>query len=234
MKLSTPIYRLKRQARLLSRKEGIPLHEALDRLAVQEGFRAWSHLSQELGASAPAAKLFAQLQPGNLLLVAARPGQGKTLLALEIAVEAARSGHRSMFFSLEATENDCQRLLLSIGVEPESLQGRFVFDGSDSICASYVITQLTDAPRGTLVVIDYLQLLDQRRDTDPLETQVRSLKTFAKERGLIVVFISQIHRSFDPATKPVPEMEDIRLPNPLDLKLFDRACFLHDGELRFA
>jgi replicative DNA helicase len=233
MKLSTPVYRLKRLARIISRNEGIPLHEALDRVALQEGFRGWSHLSQQLGIAAPAAKLFAQLQPGNLLLVAARPSQGKTLLALEIAVEASRGGHLSMFFSLEATENDCESLLRSIGVDPGSLGERFAFDGTDSICADYVITQVAEAPRGTLVVIDYLQLLDQRRDTAPLDDQVRSLKALAVERGLIVVFISQIHRSFDPKTKSVPDIEDIRLPNPVDLTLFDRACFLHDGELRF-
>ena len=38
MKLSAPIYRLKRLAKILSRDEGLPLHEALDRIAAQEGF----------------------------------------------------------------------------------------------------------------------------------------------------------------------------------------------------
>jgi hypothetical protein len=41
MKLSAPLYHLKRKAKLLSRAENIPLHEALDRVARQEGFRAW-------------------------------------------------------------------------------------------------------------------------------------------------------------------------------------------------
>ena len=34
-KLSAPIYRLKRKAKLLSREKNIPLHEALDRIAEQ-------------------------------------------------------------------------------------------------------------------------------------------------------------------------------------------------------
>lgn len=42
MKLSTPIYRLKRQAKILSRAKGIPHHEALDRIAAKEGFARWS------------------------------------------------------------------------------------------------------------------------------------------------------------------------------------------------
>ncbi|TIS82187.1 MAG: DNA helicase, partial [Mesorhizobium sp.] len=41
MRLSAPVYHLKRQARLLSRKEDVPLHEALDRMAFKEGFGSW-------------------------------------------------------------------------------------------------------------------------------------------------------------------------------------------------
>ena len=44
MRLSAPVYQLKRKARLLSRTDNIPLHEALDRIAVREGFAAWSLL----------------------------------------------------------------------------------------------------------------------------------------------------------------------------------------------
>ena len=64
-------------------------------------------------------------------------------------------------------------------------------------------------------------------------TQVRRLKAFARGRGLILVFISQIDRSYDPAQKPCPDLDDVRLPNPLDLSLFDKACFLNNGEVRF-
>ena len=42
MKLSAPVYRLKREARLLSRRGNIPLHKTLDRIAATEGFRSWS------------------------------------------------------------------------------------------------------------------------------------------------------------------------------------------------
>jgi hypothetical protein len=44
MSLSAPIYRLRHRAKLLSRKVGIPLHEALDRVARNEGFQSWSLL----------------------------------------------------------------------------------------------------------------------------------------------------------------------------------------------
>ncbi|RWX70261.1 DNA helicase, partial [Mesorhizobium sp. M2A.F.Ca.ET.039.01.1.1] len=38
---------------------------------------------------------------------------------------------------------------------------------------------------------------------------------------------------YDPARRPFPDIGDIRLPNPLDLSLFDKACFLNKGEIRF-
>ena len=63
--------------------------------------------------------------------------------------------------------------------------------------------------------------------------QVRALKAFARERGATLVFISQIDRSYDPSKKPCPDLEDVRLPNPLDLKLFDKTCFLNDGKVHF-
>ena len=64
--------------------------------------------------------------------------------------------------------------------------------------------------------------------------QVKALRGFAKERGLIIVFITQIHRSYNPAEKPCPELADVRLPNPLDLTLFNKTCFLNDGVVRVA
>lgn len=216
MKLSAPIYRLKRKARLLSREANIPLYEALDRVAVEEGFGSWSLLVAK--TPSPAARLFAQLSPGDLLLVGARPGQGKTLLSLELAAEAMKAGHRAVFFSLEYTERDA----------PQGLE----FDGSDLISADYIVKKLDSALPGTLAVIDYLQILDQRRENPELAVQVRTLRAFAQERGLIVVFISQIDRAYDSAKKPCPDLRDVRLPNPLDLKLFHKACFLNAGVVR--
>ncbi|MGY8711074.1 DNA helicase [Bradyrhizobium sp. 18BD] len=233
MKLSAPIYHLKRRAKRLSREQGIPLHDALDRVAATEGFSAWSMLAAKAAAMTPANKLFPQFRPGDLVLVGARPGQGKTLMSLELAVEAMKSGHRAAFFSLEYTEKDVQDRLRAIGVEPSQFDRLFEVDCSDVISADYVVKQMATAPRGTIVVIDYLQLLDQRRENPDLTVQVRALKSFARDKGLIVVFISQIDRSYDPAIKPCPDLSDVRLPNPLDLNLFDKTCFLNKSEVQF-
>ena len=233
MRLSAPIYHLKRRAKRLSREEGIPLHDALDRIAATEGFSAWSMLAAKAAALTPADRLFPQFRPGDLVLVGARPGQGKTLLSLELAVEAMKSGHRAAFFSLEYTERDVLDRLRAIGLEPAQFDKLFEVDCSDAISADYVVKQMASAKSGTFVVIDYLQLLDQRRENPDLTVQVRTLKSFARDRGLIVAFISQIDRSYDPAAKPCPDLDDVRLPNPLDLTLFDKTCFINNAEVQF-
>ena len=233
MKLSAPLYRLKRQARLLSRERNIPLHAALDRIARQEGFSRWSLLAATLSATAPAGRLFAELEAGDLVLVGARPGQGKTLFSLELAVAAMRAGNKAVFFSLEYAERRVPDIFRAIGVEPTQFGALFDFDGSDALSADHVMKTLAAAPSGTLAVIDYLQLLDQKRENPELTAQVGALKSFAREKELIIVFISQIDRSYDPVTKPCPDLADVRLPNPLDLTLLSKTCFLNGGEVRF-
>lgn len=233
MKLSAPIYRLKRKARILSRESKIPLHAALDHIAFEEGFSAWSLLAAAATTAAPARKVFAQLRPGDLVLVGARPGHGKTLLSLELAVEAMKAGNKAMFFSLEYVEKDVLNSFSAIGVEPTQFSTLFDFDDSDAISADYIMRKLSSAPSGTLAVIDYLQLLDQRRENPALMIQIGDLKSFARDKGLIIICISQIDRSYDPAAKPFPDLGDVRLPNPLDLKFFTKTCFLNNGDVQF-
>lgn len=233
MQLSAPIYQLRRKARLLSREARIPLHEALDRIAAQEGFGGWSLLAARASSVAPASKLFARLSPGDLVLVGARPGHGKTMMSLELAVEAMKTGNRALFFTLEYSQRDVLDRLRVVGVEQANFDGLFEFDDSDDISADYMVRKLANAPCGTLVVIDYLQLLDQKRQNPELMHQVRTLQSFARASGLIFVFISQVDRSYDPLTKPFPDLDDVRLPNPLDLTLFSKTCFLNSGEVQF-
>jgi replicative DNA helicase len=233
MVLSAPIHQLKRKARLLSRAERIPLHAALDRIAAEEGYRGWSLLVAKQPGMASVRALWPLLEPGDLVLMAGRPGQGKTLASLALLTEAMRAGRRGVFLTLEYTPADVLSRLLAINVEPAEFTGLFDCDCSDAISADYIVARLADAPRGTIAVIDYLQLLDQRRETPELMLQVRALKEFARERGLILVFLSQIDRSYEGSDKPFPEIADVRLPNPLDLALFDKTCFVNRGEAHF-
>ena len=80
-------------------------------------------------------------------------------------------------------------------------------------------------------MIDYLQLLDQQRSTPPLAEQVEVLRDFAQSRRVVLVAVSQVSRGFEGKAEDLPALEDVRLPNPLDLSLFSKACFLHGGQI---
>lgn len=232
MKLSAPIPRLKHKAKLLARETGIRLAAALDRIAVEEGFAAWSHLAARAAAASPAARLLGKLSPGDMVLVGARPGQGKTLLGLGLLAETMKRGGRGVFFTLEYTEAQVVERFRSSGIDKASFGPLFELDSSDGINADRIAATLGDAAAGTVAVIDYLQLLDQKREHPPLQAQMTALRALARAKELTLVFLSQIDRSYDPAGKSFPDLDDVRLPNPLDLGLFDKACFLQGDAMR--
>jgi replicative DNA helicase len=236
MKLSAPLFQLKRRAKLMARDKCLPLHEALDRIAREEGFARWSLLSSQVAAGPLSRTILSRLEHGDLLLMAGRPGHGKTTLGLQLLLDAARDGRRAVFFTLELTEPQARKHLRSLD------DGRSLNDGahssgdaveivtSEEICADYIAGYLSGYDRRTVAVIDYLQILDQQRSKPALSDQVMALGDFAKKTGVIFGFISQVDRSFDPVSKRLPDIQDIRLPNLVDLGLFTKACFLHSGE----
>ena len=231
MKLSAPIYKLKQSAKARSKSLGIPLHRALDEVANSEGYATWSLLAAQYAKHEHVLRLERACTPGALILVGARPGHGKTKLCLELAARALDSGSSSALFSFELRAVEVAERLANFGVKPSKLGHNFVFDDSDGICAESIIGRLADALPGTLVIVDYLQLLDQRRANPTLQEQVESLRLFARERQLTFVMISQVHKRFEDRPHDIPTREDVRLPNPLDLDLFDELWFLHEGRL---
>ncbi|GAB5349018.1 DNA helicase [Alteriqipengyuania sp. 357] len=229
MQLSRPIYQLKRSAKLLAREAAIPLHEAQARIARSEGFATWSLLSAKASSThvdAPRPHpILPDLAEGEMMLLAARPGQGKTLTGLQLLVDAVNAGRRAVFFTLDMTESQTHALLERIGAGdavPEIVM-------ADDIEAASIQRHLADAPAGTVAVIDYLQILDQRRDTPPLAEQLAALQSFARTSGVSFAFIAQIDRAYDPDTGALPGSGDLRLPNPVPLDLFASACFAHAG-----
>lgn len=232
MKLSAPIYQLKRRAKLLARDEKNPLHDALDRVARGEGFAGWSLLASQFATHPPSKTVLSRLTEGDLLLLGARPGHGKTLLGLELLLEAVREGRRAVFFTLEYTEKETREHIRSLDGDANGLADGLEIVTSDDISSDYIIAHLSGSARGTVAIIDYLQILDQQRSKPALSDQMLALKDFARKTGVVLAFISQIDRSFDPKSKPMPDIRDIRLPNPVDLGFFSKACFLHDKKVQ--
>ena len=228
MPLSAPIFRLKREARALARATGVPLHESLDRIARREGFRSWSHLARVAAAGrSPAVGVLGALQPGDLALIGARPGHGKTLLGLSVVAEAARAGRPAHVFTLEESEASTRGRLEALG----HAGVRVDIDTSDAISAGHIADRLAGAAPGSVALVDYLQILDQDRAKPPLGEQVRALAAFARTSGTILVVLSQIDRRFESSTKALPDLADVRRPNPVDLSAFSQAVFLNDGAI---
>jgi replicative DNA helicase len=62
--------------------------------------------------------------------------------------------------------------------------------------------------------------------------QNAGLKALARERRQPLLFLSQIDRSYEAASRPCPGFRNVRLPNPLDLSAFDTGLFLRRGTVR--
>lgn len=230
MKLSAPIFELKRRARRMARNKAIPLHEALDRIARDEGFARWSLLSSRIGAESLSRTVLDRLDHGDMLLIAGRPGHGKTTHALQLLIDAACDNREARLFTLELTAQQARKHIASLAGGKTETSDRIRIDTSDAISADYIVQSMSEARPGTVAVIDFLQLLDQQRSKPVLAEQIETLSAFARRSGVILGFISQIDRSFDPETRSLPDIRDIRLPNVVALDRFNKACFLHAGE----
>ncbi len=234
MKLSAPIHVLKRKAKELKRSNLITLTEALDDIAMAEGFASWSLLQSKVNAFVPRTKdeVLNDLFPGDLMLIGARPGLGKTTMALQLLLQAIKEERVCFFFSLEYTQKEAVEKLSQLDEAYEQHQSLLKLDCSDEISSDYIINKTQGIVKvGSLIAVDYLQLLDQQRNKPPLQKQVEDLKAYAKETNCIIIFISQIDRSFEQEGNVRPSLENIRLPNPLDLGLFNKSIFVNHEQI---
>lgn len=167
------------------------------------------------------------LQEGDLIIVAGRPSMGKTALALNIALNAARGQNAPVaVFSLEmAKEQLVHRLLCSEArVDSHALRNGFVPKNKwkDLIEAANVLSaapifiddsanlnvlemrakaRRLQAEHGLgLLVIDYLQLMhggSQENRQQEISHISRSLKALAKELKVPVMALSQLSRAVE-------------------------------------
>lgn len=234
MKLSVPIFKLKRQAKILSREKNIPLHMALNMVARIQGFKAWDYLSAFEAKQNHTRQISKQLNDCDLMLLAARPGHGKTILAIQLLLTAINSGKQGFFFSLDYNELDIWTQIQKLNVDPNQLSDRLYVDTSDDINAQYISNCLEQDSSNAFVIIDYMQLLDQKRQNPALDLQINQLSELAKKSGATIIMLSQIHRDFELSAKIIPELNDLKLPNQVNLNNFSKTCFLHNGQIEFS
>ena len=210
--------------------------EALNLIAQLEGYSSWSLLQSKARNLFPKTRdeILGYLNPGDLMLIGSRPGLGKTKFTLQVIIQAANEGRKCFFFTLEYSRRDVASKVAELDESMWEPHPNLSIDFSDEVSSSYIIEKTKGLLEpGSIIAIDYLQLLDQKRSKPELQVQVEELKIYAKKQECIIIFISQVDRSFEGKGKARPTLDDVRLPNPLDLKLFNKSMFLHDGKKTF-
>lgn len=182
-------------------------------------------------------KLIGGLAPGSLVVVGARPGEGKTIVGLQCAARLAQEGLVA-FISLEMSEGELQmRLIAQYGeVHMQSLRNRqlndeqwkrvgiardrfqkapiYIFDSGTTLTQIRSFVRSV-ARKGRLsgVVVDYLQLIEgsgkENRQQEVAEFS-RGLKQLARNLGVPVMALSQLNRTPEGRTSRSPKLSDLR------------------------
>ena len=230
MKLSAPIYKLKSQAKALKLSQSCSMAEALDSVAKAEGFSSWSLLMQKRKDLLPSRyeDIIHYFNGGDLILLGARPMVGKTSFATGLFVQSIlQEKLKNYYFTLSEIERDVMVRMKAYAAFITDYDPHFVIDCADDICADYIIKiTKNEVGEGSFIVIDYMQQLDERRVNEPLQQQIIKLKEFAKQIKCTIILIAQIDRKFEISKGNLPKAKDVRLPNPLDLSLFNKLLFL--------
>ena len=183
-------------------------------------------------------KYITGLNRSDLILLAARPGMGKTSFALNIARAVAVAQRKKVaFFSLEMSKEQlASRLLSSEGMIPSQkiktgklnedewsrlIQAGDVLSGSPlylddtpSITVPAMKAKIRRLKDVSLVIIDYLQLMQSGKRIDNRVQEIsditRNLKILAKELDVPVLTLSQLSRASEQRTDHKPQLSDLR------------------------
>ena len=191
-------------------------------------------------------ELTSGLQPGELIIVAARPSMGKTTLSLNILEHIGVDlGMPGIIFSLEMSREQLARNMLCARARIDShrlRRGRL--SASEMPRLSQHVGDLSDAPifiddtpglnafelrakvrrlkasRGCrIAIIDYLQLLHgPRAESRQIEIShiSRSLKGLAREMNIPIIAVAQLNRQVETRDDKRPRMADLRESGSLE------------------
>ncbi|PZE89959.1 replicative DNA helicase [Curtobacterium sp. MCBD17_008] len=183
-------------------------------------------------------KLIGGLAGGNLVVIGARPGEGKTIFGMNLATMLARRG-MVVYVSLEMSEDELQLRLIAqfgevhmkslrnhslndeqrkrVSIARQKMQGAPIFiDDSSTTLAEMRAFIRSVSRRGQLagVVVDYLQLMEGATEKQSRQEFVagvsRSLKQLAKQLHVPVIALSQLNRSPEGRKTRTPLISDLR------------------------
>lgn len=184
--------------------------------------------------------LLGGFQKSDLVLLAARPSMGKTALAVNLAVNAAKAGKKVAMFSLEMSKTQIgQRILAAFAQMNLSSLFKGELEGQDLVnlitasnelsnynlhiddTAAISLIELKAKLRRLkmeegldLVVIDYLQLMTTGERIENRVQEIsqisRGLKAIAKELDVPVLALSQLSRALEQRPDKRPKLSDLR------------------------
>ena len=201
-------------------------------------------------------KLTNGFQPTELIILAARPSMGKTALVCNIAEAAGKNGEPVLLFSLEQSKLELAERLLCIrakvnghrlrGGELDEIEQDALMRASQELSEFPIF--IDDAPGRTmaqigaiarrlkrrdglsLIIIDYLQLIEPEDKRAPREQQIalisRRLKFLAKEVEAPVIALAQLNRGVELREDKRPRLADLRESGSIEQDA-DVVAFLH-------
>lgn len=205
-------------------------------------------------------ELLGGLQPGQLIILAARPKMGKTTKAVNIAEHVSMRLHKPVaIFTFEMQPEELgDRMLANAGGISGNRIRTGKLDDVDWANASDATRRLSQAPifvsrpkraRGehvcaqmrrmkaqhpdlALVVIDYLQLMEVKGDNRSagIGDITMLVKLTASEIGVTVLLLSQLNRELEKRTDKRPIVSDLRDSGSIEQDA-DAVIFIYRDEI---
>lgn len=194
--------------------------------------------------------------PGKVIVLAARPGVGKTSLAMQILLHAAKAGHTGLMLSQEMERTELLDRLVAnegsigygrivtgkmsnpewsrLGPAMDTLNALPLLIDDQAALTLHDIRTKAFAVNGLRVLgIDYLQLCAAAKGTPRSATRndvigeiSRGIKALAKDLGATVLLLSQLSRDVEKRQNPEPTMADLRDSGAIEQDA-DVIAFLH-------
>jgi replicative DNA helicase len=198
-------------------------------------------------------------EPGDLIILAARPSMGKTALALNFMLKVAAAGSHAGIITLETSKEKLTRRFMSIigringhrmnqGRLQASEWVQFVklreqveglpiwIDDTPSLNIAEIRARARNQRKAgqlDFLVVDYLQLAKPLKRGRSREEEVaelsRGLKSLAKELNIPVLAVSALNRKFAERTNKRPQRSDLRESGAIEFDA-DKIMFLYREE----